>query len=424
MSHTLTGSEDTGQSWAYVFTGVLVLMAVLFNPVLAIVNGHLVSLTPAMVIACEVVIVGAAHLIALLYFRARMAPWYLLIGLLCAFAIFRAVATGGMEVKFLRDVLLIPTFIILGMTFPRRSLTWVLVTLQLIVLAVVVLEAVSQPTYASLFDVKSYYINTRGFSEEDFWNTSSDLFVSATRPSERFFSFVDLHRMSSLFLEPVSLGNYCIIIFAYVLASFRELSPMARLILLGGVGVLIIACDGRLAVSSCLIIAIATLFASRLPQRVSVAIPFIVFIFAAIGVAFLELRAGPDDFAGRVAHTIVLLQKYDLQDLLGISTFHLVAAMDSGLAYLITTQSLFLTVVLWLFIALALNEETRHAAIFKVATALYLSLSMLISFSFLSIKTAALLWFILGAMQTPSGVRKPFPRRQAGWAGLGGFGRA
>jgi hypothetical protein len=43
--------------------------------------------------------------------------------------------------------------------------------------------------------------------------------------------------------------------------------------------------------------------------------------------------------------------------------------------------------------------------IFKLCAALYLSFSMLVSYSFLSIKTAAILWFITGALQ------RTFPRQ-------------
>ena len=374
--------------------------AVVFNAVLAVVNAQLKSLTPELVIVCELLIVVAAHAIALLHFRARMTPWYALIAVMAAFAVFRSAALGYVEVKYFRDVLLIPTFIVLGMTYPRERLPRLLVLLQLLILAGMVLEAGWLDTYASLFDIKTYYINTRGYTDQDFWNTGSTLFVSASRPDDRFFSFVDFHRMSSVFLEPVSLGNYCIIIAAYVFASYRTLTVWQRIILLGGTAVLIVGCDGRLAAVSCLIIAVTSLFATWAPRRFVIVLPLAVLIAAIAAVLFFGFRAGPDDFSGRIAHTVALLRDYGLPEFLGVSDVYLSKAVDSGLAYLITTQSLFGTLVLWLFIALFAAERTRQEVVFKTAAALYLSLSMLVSFSFLSIKTAALLWFILGAMQS------------------------
>jgi putative polymerase len=393
--------------------GTLLMAAVLFNPILAIANAHVKPLSPAFVIGTEVLIVAAVHLLALIAFRARMAPWYLLIFLLVAFAVLRSVAVGAPNVKYLRDVVLIPTFIILGMTFARERLPKWIVGLHAIVLAVLVLEGVSVDSYSALFDIKNYYIQTRGYTEEGFWNTGSSLFVSATRPDDRFFSFVTLHRMSSVFLEPVSLGNYCIIIAAYVLACYRDLRPWQRVFLMGGTVLMLIGCDGRLATIAILMIAAASLIAPRLPPRMTLFLPPAVLLVAVAASSFLNLKGGADDFPGRIAHTVDLLRHYGVPELLGISDTYLVQAVDSGLAYLITTQSLFGTLLIWLFIAFVAREHTREAVVFKTAIAFYLALSMLVSFSFLSIKTAAILWFILGTLQAgPVRVRSAaFPER-------------
>jgi putative polymerase len=219
--------------------------------------------------------------------------------------------------------------------------------------------------------------------------------------------------MSSIFLEPVSLGNYCVIIFAYALASFRELTIMQRIILLGGTLALMIGCDGRLAAVSCAVIAIAALIAPRLPQRALIAVPFVVLVAGAAAVAFLGLKAGEDDFAGRLAHTFSLLASYGPAEYLGISNLYLPQAVDSGLAYLISTQSVFGVILLWLFVAGFAEERSRQQVVYKTGVAFYLALSMLVSFSFLSIKTASLAWFILGAMQAGAlaPLRPPLPVR-------------
>lgn len=391
--------------------GALVLAAMAFNAALAIVNAQVTPLTPVMVIACEVAIVACAHFAALLYFRTAMAPWYALIAIFAAFALFRSTATGLFDPKYLRDVLLIPTFIILGMTFPRERLPRLMVAIHLLVIAVLVLEAVSPEGYAVLFNIKDYYIQTRGYAEAGFWNAGSNLYVSAERPDDRFFAFVSFHRMSSIFLEPVSLGNYCIIVFSYLLASYRDLSPPQRIFLLAGTAALLIGCDGRLAAIACAIIAVASLFALRLPPRAGVLFAPVMMIAAFAAVSFLDLRAGPDNFSGRLAHTVELLRQFGPAEFLGISDAFLSRAVDSGLAYLITTQSLFGAVMLWLFLMFFADENSRQAVILKTAAALYIALSMLVSFSFLSIKTAALLWFILGAMQP----RRPAMSRPGLW---------
>lgn len=391
--------NDASPNQAAFLAGLLLMSAVLFNAVLAIVNARVTPLSPPLVIASEVLIVAGAHLVALTHFRARMAPWYALIGIFVLFALFRSFALGEPEVKYLRDVILIPSFIVLGMTFPRRRLTQLLVALQLVVLAGLTLELAAPDAYSALFSIKSYYINTRGYTEADFWNTGSDLFVSASRPDERFFSFVDLHRMSSVFLEPVSLGNYCIIVVCYVFAAYREMTLFQRIVLIGGTMVLIVGCDGRLAAIACIIIWAASLFAMRLPSRFVVILPPLIFAAALAAVSIFGFKAGSDDFPGRLAHTVELLRHYGVSEFLGVSDIYLSRAVDSGLAYLITTQSLLLVALIWLCIALITEERGRGQIVFKIGVALYIALSMLVSFSFLSIKTAAILWFVLGSMQ-------------------------
>jgi putative polymerase len=392
-------AQDRGAVTDFLAGGLLV-SAVLFNAALAIINAKVMPLNTSIVIACEVLIVAAAHVLALTQLRTQMLPWYALIFFLMAFALFRWAALGSPEVKYLRDVLLIPTFIILGMTFSRERLPSVLVLLQLIVLGVMLLELLSLDTYADLFDIKSYYINTRGYTEEDFWNTASTLFVSASRPDDRFFTFVDYHRMSSVFLEPVSLGDYCIIMFSFALAFWRNLTALQRIVLLGGSILLIVGCDSRLATVSCLIIAAASLIAPRMPPRIVVFLPGAVLIAAFAAVTYLGLKPGADNFSGRLAHTVDLLRTYGAAEFLGISETYMSKAVDSGLAYLISTQSVLGVLVIWLFIALYTDEWTKEAVIFKTAIALYLSLSMLVSFAFLTIKTAAIVWFMMGALQS------------------------
>jgi putative polymerase len=55
--------------------------------------------------------------------------------------------------------------------------------------------------------------------------------------------------------------------------------------------------------------------------------------------------------------------------------------------------------VLWTFIAWAPQERTREQVRYTHSICLYLALSMLVSYSFLTIKTGALLWYIQGALQ-------------------------
>ena len=380
------------------------------------------ALTPASAVLAEVALVGAAHALALANYRREMTPWYLLIAFLTVIALLRCLFMGEIDVKYLRDLLIIPTFIVLGMTFDPRRLTPVVVGLHALVLAVLLLEALATDAYTSLFKVQDYYINTRGNVQDDFWNTESGLYVSATRPDERFFSFVDLHRLSSIFLEPVSLGNYCIIITAFVAAIFDRLTLAARVFLIGGTALMLIGCDGRLAMLSSVLIVLATAVAPRLPPYSALIYLPAIMAAAFLLVEFAGFTAGGDDFPGRIAHTVDLLGRYEMPDLLGLSNEYLPYAVDSGVAYLVITQSIFGVAILWLFIVLAAKESTAAQSRYTHALCVYLALTMMISFSLRSIKTAALLWFVQGCLQGGAELRRR--SRDGSTASAGGTGLA
>lgn len=392
-----------------VVPGALVVGAVTFNAVLAIVNAHLHPLTPAVVIGAETALVCSAHLVALANYRPAMMKWYVLLGLLMLISIYRSFATEQLEIKYFRDVALIPTFIILGMTFDERGLTRLLVIIHTIVLAVMVLEIVSTPAYSALFKVQDYYINTRGYVAADFWNKDSDLYVSAMRPDSRLFAFLDLHRLSSIFLEPVSLGDYCIAIVAFVSARFRSLSASAAAYLGIGAIVALIGCDGRLAAGAAVVIVAGAFAAPWLPRySASLVLPATIAI-AVMMVQFGGLTDITDDFGGRIAHTVELLRQFGADEYLGISNDPdlLSKAVDSGVDYLIMTQSAWAVGILWLFITIGSRQGRLDQRRYTNAIAIYLSFTMMVSYGFLSIKTAALLWFIHGSLQAGERFGRP-----------------
>jgi putative polymerase len=226
--------------------------------------------------------------------------------------------------------------------------------------------------------------------------------VSATRPDNRLFGFISFHRLSSTFLEPVSLGNYCIVVVAFVCARFTRLRWPMRWFLLGGAVLAIIGSDGRLAAVTSSAIIVVSMFAARLPRH-----SWAMYLPAVAMVAFLlvelaAVQSGSDDFIGRIAHTMELLKRFSLAEYVGLSTDRtlLAEAVDSGFAYLILTQSLVGLAAIWLVVAFAARNATPEQVRFAHATCIYLSFSMMVSFAFLTVKTAALLWFIYGALCT------------------------
>lgn len=391
---TAVTDDDAG-----LFPVVIVLLAVLFNAVLSIINAHVKTLSMASVIGTELALVVAANLFSLYHLRRRMLPWHGMIFAIAAFAVIRAAITGSFEPKYVRDVLVIPTFLLLGMTTPAHRLTRLVVTLHVVVVGCVLFEAFFANAYSSLFEVRQYYIATRGFDDTAFWDDSSNLFVSATRPFDRFFGFIDLHRVSSVFMEPVSLGNYIVIVTAFLCANYHRMTWKTRLFLAIGNFIALVACDGRLATVTLLAIAAVSLVVPHLPRKIAV-----LYLPAAVVGAFLlagltDASAHDDNFLGRVAFCVKLLSRYDLMEWLGMSDRFIMQAFDSGIAYMITTQSIVGVTLFWLLFVLSSDETNADQATYLHAVGIYVVLTMLVSYSLFSIKTAALLWFIHGSLQ-------------------------
>jgi putative polymerase len=376
----------------------IVLAAVLFNPLLAIVNANVRPLTSATVIACEVAIVLAAHAYALLRFDRRMSIWYAYIAALAAFALVRSLATGDVEIKYLRDLMVIPTFVVLGIAAAERRAVECMVLLQLAVVGGILLEASSVEAYSALFQVKDYYINTRGMAAGEFTAEDSTLFVSAMRPEARYFPFFDLHRLSSIFLEPVSLGNFAIISVCFTLAFWSRLAPWQRWLMPLSIMLVLVACDGRLSALASVAIVGAALVAPLLPRSVALLFLPLITLMTLASSLLGDFRVGSDDFPGRLAHTQHWLGQMWLSDVLGASDRLKEGTEDSGILYLIVSQSLPGVVLLWMLIVLSLPERSVVQQLYKNGICLYLSFTMMISYGFLSIKTAAPLWFVYGIL--------------------------
>jgi len=374
----------------------ILICAVSFNAILAVINGHVITLARGHVIMAEVAVYAGAFAIIVSRADCRMLPWLLLIFFIVLMGMFVSVGNGEFNAKYVRDVLVIPVFIMLGMTYQANTFSRSFLVLHTIIFLVAVLEIVSPDTYATIFKILDYYINTRDFTANSFWNTESTLFVSATRPGERFFGFVDWHRASSIFLEPVSLGNYCVIAAILIVACWRELGMAARFYLIGSTLFLLVACDGRLASVSIVIVLLSVIVLHNVSSRVSTFYLPVIVLLSAGYVRLTHNYGGYDNFVGRVAGTINALSQLDLFELMGLNARAAENAADYGIVYFILSQSLIGVVVIWLTVCLLAPGRTSTSRAYVHAIAIFIPLNLMVSYSFFSIKVASLIWFLYG----------------------------
>lgn len=387
-------SVSVGGKLSLVSAAVILLLTVLFNPLLSIVNGHLFPLTGGIVAAFQAALVLGALFIGAAG-RDRPSGWLAITLAIVASFLAISLARGSLDPKPLGEVLVIPAFILLGARLNYKTLVTVVIMLQTLLTGVGLWELADPAGFGEVFRVAEYYIGTRGFSADQFW-AGNGLFVSSQRPGGRLLlGHLNLHRGSSLFLEPVSLGNWIVVILVFVMAFWTRLGWAARLFLIMSNCVLLVVCDGRLAMVLSLALLIYLPFSRHVPERVSA----VYLLVALAGLALLSslglLLSTGDDLLGRLRVGLEAMMNLDVRTLLGLgSREHLM--VDAGYVYVIQTQSFLVGLLLWFGLTLTSLGDTPSSRIFKHGTMIFIAACLLVSYSVLTIKTAGLLWALYG----------------------------
>src|SRR5262249_34533608 len=119
-------------------------------------------------------------------------------------------------------------------------------------------------TYLHYFNIISYYISRGSVNSDEIEWLSTTLFVSGIRPEGRsLLPFLGDHRVSSIFLEPVSPGNFAVTLFFWALVrSFHEKKIYYGIFFMAIF--LTVMADNRFGAYLC----VAALAASFLPNRI------------------------------------------------------------------------------------------------------------------------------------------------------------
>ncbi len=394
------GDSDRRGGWRETAALLLLIAAVTYNLPLALLNAHVVGVGRNALIGVEVVIIGAALVLAASQWRPDMTRWAAMIGVFVLSSAVLSLLRQGFDPKSLRDMLMIATFVMLGMTVREPTARRLFVGLHFAILAVMLFEVLVPNVWASLVNSRSYVIATRGFSADQFYG-DLELF-GATRPDERYFlPALGWNRASSLFLEPLSLGNYCSFATLMMMVFWRDWRWPLRIALLVGWALLLVGSDSRFAGISSVLLVLAAPVLIRLPAVLALAYLPLAVVFARILSRALAWNPLEDNFPGRIARGMKGLFKLDVYQLTGFSV-PTPALADSGIAYLVMAQSLAGVVVMQLFLWLTVQPLDKRQRLMLHGTALSFALSILVSISMMSIKTAAFYWLFLGVLLTRS----------------------
>jgi putative polymerase len=368
----------------------LILAALAFNAALCFTNTMLFPVNDLMVIGAELLIVAAAMLLAV---DRRIEP-YLILALFFSYALLIMAMRPMFDAKAVRDFLIPIAFYLLGLRRPSLMVAdRAALASGLLVVAFGLFEYLDVDTFGKYFNVIRYYVARGTVASTQVSDQTGVLFPSGFRPDARsLLPFLGAHRVSSLFLEPVSAGNFGVILYFWALSR----SDMrGRLVVFLCAAVTIVLADARFGAYTCVAVTATAFVFHRLPRPVWFVLPFAIMVALAF-YGFESTQVNwENNLPGRLLWTARLLTSLSLDAVMGISP-NKPFLSDSGYAYSLNEIGIVGLVFFWgIFIFSGPRDPIAWRLRACIAT--YLCLLLIISDSPYSIKTAALLWFMLGA---------------------------
>jgi putative polymerase len=383
----------------------ILVAAVTYQAVLCLINTQIFAASRALVGLAE-----AAILLACLPLLARrLLPGVLIIALLAgAMLCLLALFSGSLNIKAFRDLIIPLCFFWLGCNIGRPEVgDLALKVIITIVLALGLTEYFFLDAYTSYFDIFGYYVNVGSLQPITEYARDSRLQMNGIRPEgigrTLLPNLLGSHRVSSVFLEPVSLGNFAAMTAAWGLSRGREELGKGAYFF-GAAVVLMVLSDSRFALMSVSIMVAMRLLLTGNIVNLAVLAPF-----AAIGLlVFLGMTVSgslADNFIGRLTLSGWSLVDFDAATLLGASFGANYA--DQGYAYVFSSFGLPLCVLLW-FTLWLLPMPDRRSMRFRAFIAIYISLILCVSgTSLFAFKTAGILWFLMGTLlRSPAAAAK------------------
>lgn len=385
------GRDDAERGFRslYLLTILAVLGGLTFNAFLCFVNTRIFSVHDSHLMIGELIFISCALIVAL----DRKLVIYLWLGVFVCYMLLLFAMRQQFDPKPIRDILIPFAFYFAGYRLGNPRLADGLVTTSVvIVVAMGIFEYFAVETYLNFFNVIGYYLSRGAVTLHDTFGHTRGLYISGLRPEPRtILPFIGQHRVSSVFLEPVSTGNFGVIVYSWTL--FRKGMRWRWLTMAGGLFIIVMA-DARFGLYTCILMTLLRPFYQLTPRIIFMILPFFALaVFAAYGLS-TDTHGGPNDIGGRFQVTAYLLTQLSTAVVFGSQVSTQFTA-DSGLAYTLVQFGIFGFIGLWALFVFA-PGRTAKAWNFHATAIIYFLLLLIISNSGYSLKTAGLFWFMLG----------------------------
>lgn len=385
----------------------IVIATIAYQAVLCLLNTHGLTASRTLLGLSEGIILIAC----LPFISRRLLPGVItIIAISGAMFCLQTLVSGQLNIKTFRDLAIPLCYLWLGCNIGRIDLASRALTYAIwVVLVMGAFELLFVDQYTNFFDIFSYYVNTGNLDPGSTFSNSK-LQLNGTRPEgigrTLLPALLGSHRVSSVFLEPVSLGNFATICAAWGLSLNKsELRKTVFFVVMAVV--MIVISDSRFALTSVSLMIAMRLVIHGRALYLPILAPFAaIALLVALGVdggKFVE-----DSFSGRLALSGNALHEFDIPMLFAMTVSNPYA--DMGYAHLISAFGLPLTLLLW-FSLWFLPMPDEQGQRFRSFAAIYIVLILCVSgYSLYALKTSGVLWFLMGCcMKNPA----PIPARSS-----------
>ncbi|MEM4990255.1 polysaccharide polymerase [Collimonas sp. H4R21] len=377
-------------------TSWILMAALLYQAVLCAVHTNVHAISTAGVMFSEFVIYLLCMVVLSKNIRLELVA---VAALAAAYLFLLAIMRNQLDPKGFRDVMIPILFYGIGRQIgDARYADRLLKLAVLLVLAFGFLEWFFLDIYSRIFNIFSYYVNQGGLAAGSNWAKDSVLGLNGIRPEgigrTILPALLGSHRISSIFLEPVSLGNFAVIIAAWGLSKRREEFKDTIFFLLAA-ALMIVMSDSRYGMIT--VAALIVLRCSPLGKSGNawpIVLPLLSALMLLLIGAFFDGRYS-DSFLGRLYVSGRTLLDLNIGMLVGLDGYNTNFG-DMGYPSLLTRLGLPLCVLLWVPLWMLKMEDERGNR-FRIYITLYISLILCVSgTSLFALKTAGILWFLVG----------------------------
>jgi len=254
--------------------------------------------------------------------------------------------------KILRDLLIPIVFFFVGRSLGcTRSADRLVTFLIIVALSFALFEWFAPGMFLHYFNVVNYYIargTVSGLDSENTFVLSSGFFNSSRFDNRTLLPFLGDHRVSGIFLEAPSVGNFGAIVFAWVLLRDRN-NYWTFGAKLAAITAIVVLADARFGLYFCIITLIIYAATPYIRASVLFITPFLVIIALASYAAVSWEGVWDNTITGRLlyaGHILTTLDPLEFYGLLGSNinigvNFAVNAVNDSGYAYALIKMGLF-----------------------------------------------------------------------------------